>query len=332
MTATLSQRVGVDPVRLHANERCEPVSAAIREAITAATDDLHRYPGAATLLADELAAWHGVPGDRVLVGAGSAELISLMWRVRTGPDRPAAFAAPAFELYPIASTWTGAPAVTWPALDPPDLAELAGRTRPGLLAVSNPHNPTGRHVPRRSIAELAAAVPGGGVVLNDEAYAEYATWEPDDVTIADLAEVPNVVTTRTFSKIYGLAALRVGYAIAPAALLAELRSVQPPFSVGRLGIVAASQALADPTTVAAVATRTARDRGVLCRELAARGFVVEPSAANFVFARPVTGPDWPAALLRHGVLVKASGDGLRITVGSAPEIAALLSAIDAVLA
>lgn len=329
MTAVLP---GTGPVRLQANERAEPVPAAIRDAIVAATDDLHRYPGSTTRLAAALAAVHDVPVDRVLVGAGSAELISLLWRVRTGPDRPVAFAVPAFELYPIASTWTGAPVVTWPALDPPDLGELLARTRPGLVAVSNPHNPTGRHVPRRAVAALAAAVPADTVVLNDEAYAEYATWDPDDVTIAALSEVRGVVTTRTFSKIYGLAALRVGYEIGPAALLAEIRAVQPPFSVGQLGMVAAEHALADPSAVVAVAARTARDRAALGHELRARGFAVEPSAANFVHARPPTGPDWPGALAQRGVLVKGSGDGLRISVGSAAEIAALLAAIDDVLA
>ena len=313
--------IAVDaPVRLHANEHPEPALPGLLDGLRDV--DWHRYPSAADALAAAVAELHGVPRERVIVGAGSAELISLLWHTTAGP---AAFATPAFELYPLLCRQTGKAAVTWPARRGP--IELPSGL--GVLALSNPHNPTGRLIPRRSVAALARTLEPGTVLLNDEAYAEYADWDGHDLTVAELSETPNVLTTRTFSKLYGLAALRVGYAVGAPELIERLSAARTPFTVGELSALAALAALARRDELDGVLGRVRDERAFLSAELSARGFAVSPSDANFVYAVPPPG-DWAVALAARGVLVKAVPPALRISVGSRGELERLLAAIDAV--
>jgi histidinol-phosphate aminotransferase len=326
MTAPAAAR---ELVRLHANEHPEAALPGLFDALRDAGRQLHRYPSGADALAEAIAEYHGVPPENVLVGAGSAEIIGLLWRVGTDAGRAAAFAAPGFELYPLLCRQCDAPIVNWPAFAP-----LPADLPPGVgvVAVSNPHNPTGRLIPRRELAVLAANAAAGAIVLNDEAYAEYADWDADDRSVLSLSHLPNVLTTRTFSKLYGLAALRVGYAIGAPELIARLAGARMPFTVGELSSVAALHALARRDELAAARSRIRADRTWLASELRARGFEVSPSEANFVWAVPPAGADWAAALVKRGVLVKAVPPALRISVGSRRELRRLLEAVDDVLA
>jgi histidinol-phosphate aminotransferase len=319
-------------IRLHANEHPESVITGLDAALASAQAELHRYPAGAESLARALAERHEVRREQVLVGPGSADLIASLWRQATSPARPAAFAVPAFELYPLLCRQLGVPSLTWPAADAPPAA--SGLARAGLVALSNPYNPTGAHVPRRTVARLAAELPADTIVLNDEAYAEYAAWEPDDLSLAGLCELPNLLTTRTFSKLYGLAGLRVGYALGAPGLIGRLAAMQLPFAVGQLGAVAALHALERGDDVAAARRRVTVARERLTGDLRERGFEVAESQANFVFAAPPGGdPDGcAAALADRGVLVRSTPPGLRISVGSRAELGRLLDAVDEVLA
>ena len=223
------------------------------------------------------------------------------------------------------------PSRTWPASDA--LPQATALLHAGVVALSNPHNPTGAHIERRQVARLAGALPPETIVLNDEAYGEYATWEPDDLSIADLCDLPNVLTTRTFSKLYGLAALRVGYAVGAAGLIGRLTAVQLPFAVGQLGAVAALHALERGEDITSARLRVTRARHQLASDLRERGFDVQPSHANFVFATPANGDadGWAAALAKRGILVKSAPPGLRISIGSDHELDRLLEAIDGIL-
>ncbi|MFJ6795420.1 pyridoxal phosphate-dependent aminotransferase [Streptomyces sp. NPDC091268] len=319
-------------LRLHANEHPQGPSAGVADALHALVPDLHRYPVPSSVLETAIAELYDVPLNRVLVGAGSAEIISLAWRAFTSPTRAAFFHTPEFELYPILGEQCGTPVLTRPWPPAEDLAAHLAGLPVGLVALSNPHNPTGSARPRQAVADLAGALPDATVVLNDEAYHDYADVDDRELSLADLSDLPNVLTTRTFSKIHGLAGLRIGYGIAGAGLIGRLRALQTPFSVSTAACAAALAALADPGLPAERRDRNRRDREALAWELTLRGFEVSPSQANFLFVRPPNDrPTWAADLLDRGVRVQPVGASLRVTVGTTAEVAALLTAVDDVL-
>jgi histidinol-phosphate aminotransferase len=321
-------------VRLHANEHRQGPPSGVLEALRAHLPYVHLYPSAPSALQTAIAEVHDVPLNRVLIGAGSAELIGLAWRAFTGPGRAALFHEPEFELFELLGAQCGTKALVrpWPPREPLTAEPLAGEPV-GLVALSNPHNPTGTWRPRRAIAELAGGLPDSTVLLNDEAYYEYADTDDGELSLGALSELPNVLTTRTFSKIYGLAGLRVGYAVADARLINALRSLQTPFGVSAGACAAALAALTDPDLVASRRARNREDRRALAAALIERGFQVSPSQANFLFVRPPHDrPGWAADLLDRGVRVQPVGTDLRVTVGSAAEVAALVAAIDDVSA
>ncbi|MFD3720720.1 pyridoxal phosphate-dependent aminotransferase [Streptomyces sp. NPDC058674] len=319
-------------MRLHANEHPEGPPPGVADALRALIPQLHRYPVPASALETAIAEQYDVPLNRVLVGAGSAEVISLAWRAFTGPDRAAFFHEPEFELYPMLGVQCGTPTHTRPWPWDGDLAGHLADEPVGLVAVSNPHNPTGAARPRQAIADLARGLPDTTVVLNDEAYHDYADVEDGELPLGALSELPNVLTTRTFSKIHGLAGLRIGYGIGNACLIGALRALQTPFSVSSAACAAALASLADPAVLVERRARNRRHREELAGALARRGFEVAPSQANFLFVRPPRGRStWAADLLDRGVRVQPSGAGLRVTVGTAAEVAALVAAVDDVL-
>lgn len=319
-------------LRLHANEHPQGPPAGVAESLHALVPELHRYPSGEGALQAAIAELHDVPLNRVLVGAGSAEIISLAWRVFTGPGRAAFFHEPEFEFYPMLSAQCGTAALTraWPPEE--DLAEYLRQERVGLMALSNPHNPTGAWLPRQAIADLAGRLPDTTVVLNDEAYYDYVDVPDAGPSLKALSELPNMLTTRTFSKIHGLAGLRVGYGVGNARLIGLLRALQTPFSVSSTACSAALAALADQTLVLDRRTRNREQREAMAAALTGRGFEAEPSQANFLYVRPPRGTaDWVADLLDRGVRVYPVGTALRVTVGSAAETAVLIAAVDDIL-
>lgn len=319
-------------LRLHANEHPQGPPASVVDALHAMIPRLHRYPAPSSALQTAIAELHDVPLDRVLVGAGSAEIITLIWRAFTSPSRAAVFHEPEFELFPILGAQCGTPVLTRPWPLDENLAQHLSGESVGLVALSNPHNPTGAWRPRQTIADLAAGLPDTTVVLNDEAYYDYADVDDSELPLCTLSELPNALTTRTFSKIHGLADLRIGYGVGDARLISALRSLQTPFSVSAAACTAALAALADPAVLVERRAGNRECREALAGALAQRGFEVSPSQANFLFVRPPHGRStWAADLFDRGVRVQPVGADLRVTVGSTTEVAALIAVVDDVL-
>jgi len=328
-----------DAVKLASNENPLGPSPMALEALGRAATEIHRYPDArAFALREQLAARHNLPLNEVLHGNGSNELIDLLVRTFCTAEHHVVFAAPSFVVYRLACLAQGVPFTAVPLRDyTHDLEAMAdavtSRTR--LLFIANPNNPTGTHVDLPALMQLLRDVPPEVIVVVDEAYIEYADAAdfPDAISLRGARE--RLVVLRTFSKIYGLAALRVGYAIGPAKLLDYVNRVRAPFNVGTLGQVAARAALDDEAHVERSRRLNAEQRTRLFADLQHLGLRVVPSQANFLYvdfgrpARPLF-----ERLLERGVIVRPFGalpNCARITVGTAPQNDRLMQALAEVL-
>jgi histidinol-phosphate aminotransferase len=314
-----------DVIKLASNEApFGPLPAAL-DAIARAASGVNRYPddGSAELTA-ALAARYGVDPSQVLLGAGSVELCRQAFASTIDPGDEVVFAWPSFEAYPVLAMQVGADITRVPLVDERhDLdamaATITDRTR--LVFVCNPNNPTGTIVTAGDLERFLTRVPSTCLVVLDEAYREFVTAPdfPDGIDV--LRAHPNVAVLRTFSKAYGLAALRVGYAVAHGDVISELRKLRVPFAVNALAQTAALASLAAEEQMRARVAEVVAERGRLTDRLAALDLPVVPSQANFVWL-PV--PAHAAALggysERTGVVLRPFPDvGVRITVGTAAE-------------
>ncbi|WP_375491132.1 histidinol-phosphate transaminase [uncultured Jatrophihabitans sp.] len=316
-------------IKLASNETPYPPLPHVLERIAAAAAGANRYPDSnSTQLVGELAACNGVDAAQVRVGCGSVSLCTQLVQAVADADDEVIYAWRSFEAYPIITTVSGASSVQVP-LDGGyvhDLDAMAqrvtGKTR--LVFVCNPNNPTGTAVDRDALVRFLRAVPSDVVVALDEAYREFVADDavPDGLTLLD--EFPNVVVLRTFSKAYGLAGLRVGYAIAgDPAVAAAIAQTQVPFAVTTVAQAAALASLEAPAQeqmrerVAEVVAERERVRAELLR----LGHAVPPTQANFVWV-PLgdTTTAWAAGCEARGVIVRAfAGSGARVTVSSPEE-------------
>jgi histidinol-phosphate aminotransferase len=314
-----------DVVKLASNECPEPPFAPVQEAIAHAAADVHRYPdSAAHHLTRAIAAHHGLAPDEVWVGPGSSSLLASISHAMGGPGTSAVFSQQSFVLYSIISAIARSRSIAVP-LDPMmclDATALADAitTDTTVLYFCNPNNPTGTYVPPSVIAELVAAVPDDVLVVIDEAYEEYVTHPEHRTAIPHALQRPNVVVARTFSKIYGLAGLRVGYAIGQATTIAALRRLQLPFATTTISLAAAEEALRHQDLVAERAKANARGRDQLTAGLDQLEVPYLDSQTNFMLIRPdgATG-ELVESLLRHGVIVRHFGEYIRVTVGTESE-------------
>lgn len=326
-----SEAPGRGPVyKLSSNETPLGAGRHAIEAFTAAASGLNLYPdGSARALRKAIAEAHGLEASRIICGNGSDEILHLLPQIYAGPGDEILFSAHGFLVYPIATLAAGATPVVVPE---PDLrTDVDGflrhateRTRIAFLA--NPNNPTGSFNTAAELRRLRAGLPEECLLVVDAAYAEYVEAEDYETGAALVAETPNTVMTRTFSKVYGLAALRVGWAYAPADVVNAYERVRGPFNVSAPAQAAAVAAVKDEAHVAAGRAHNTRWRNWLAAEIAALGLKVYPSVANFIlvgFDR--TGSRTAAAadefLASRGVIVRAvSSYGLphclRISVGS----------------
>ena len=337
----LERRYGITSViKLASNENAigaSPIGlAAARRALTEMADQ-HRYPDAAAFrLREKLAAFHGVGMEEIIHGSGSAELIDLAIRTFTTHDDHIVFAEPSFVAYRIAALSHGVPFTAVPTVDfVHDLEAMAKAITPKtrIVLVANPNNPTGTHVGRAALEKFLRDVPPEVIVLLDEAYLQYvdAPDFADGLGLRGLRE--RLVVLRTFSKIYGLASLRVGYAIGPANLIDFLNRVRLPFNVGSLGQVAAAAALDDHAHVEASRDLALRERTRVAAALRERGFTVAPSQTNFLFVDvKKQGRELFEALLREGVIIRPMGPTpfVRVTLGTEGENDRFLAALDTV--
>jgi histidinol-phosphate aminotransferase len=331
----------VPPIRLASNESPEPPLAAVREAIGRALSTLNRYPDPSnSLLRERLSERYGVPAARIAIGNGSCDILLAAGEALLEPGAELVYAWPSFSVYPHLAAASGARAVTV-ALDANErhdleamLAEVTAATR--LVLVCNPNNPTSTAVPLASIAQFLAEVPRHVCVIVDEAYCEFSLLEDPDASIDLLAAHPNLVLLRTFSKVYGLCGLRVGFALCGSEDLPRvLDQVRQPFFCNALAQAAAVEALTHQDAVTERVTRTIAERISMDERLRALGLEPADSQANFCWFHLGEERDEEEVmrgLAERGVLVRGGtalgGPGaLRVTYGSPQENMRFLEAL-----
>ncbi|SCE50869.1 histidinol-phosphate aminotransferase [Streptomyces sp. DvalAA-14] len=313
---------GLPAFKLSSNENPYPPLPGVMEAVTAAMSAVNRYPDlACSLLTGELATRFDVPAEHVATGTGSVGVAQQLVQATSGPGDEVVYAWRSFEAYPIITRISGARAVQVPldAAETHDLDAMADavgeRTR--LVFVCNPNNPTGTVVRRAALERFLDRVPADVLVVLDEAYREFNT-DPEVPDGIDLyRDRPNVAVLRTFSKAYGLAGLRVGFAIAHEPVAAALRKTAVPFGVSQVGQDAAVASLrAEPALLERVAGLVA-ERSRVVEHLAAQGWTVPETQANFVWLRlGERTVDFAEACERAGATVRPfAGEGVRITIG-----------------
>lgn len=333
---------------LGSNENPDGPSPSVRQSVLASVDDLHRYPDPrGGDLKRALATTHGVAVDQIILGNGSHELLMQLAQVFAGPGGDVVVPEYGFAVFAIAARAVGARVITARAL-PVDAAmprghdldaiadAITAETR--LVFVANPNNPTGTWFSPDQFAAFMARVPGHVIVVVDEAYAELVDAADYASALGMLAGHRNLLVTRTFSKAYALAGLRIGYAIAHPGLVAVLERIRESFNLGTIALAAAEAALADASHLRRSVKANALRRGALKLALQQRGWQVSPSQTNFLLVE--FGPDArriDAVLLSEGVVLRPmEGYGLptclRISVGSDEENTRLLAALDKVCA
>ena len=325
-------------VKLASNENPLGMSPKARRAVEAAIGGSERYPDQFELIR-AVADRCGVARDQVVLGNGSNDVLDLVARVFLAPGRSAVFAQHAFAVYPLATLSTGAELIATPARNyGHDLGAMRAAIRPDtrIVWIANPNNPTGNFLPYPEVRAFLAAVPQDVVVVLDEAYNEYLPPAERVDTAAWISDFPNLVVTRTFSKIFGLAGLRVGYALASAEIADLMNRVRQPFNVNNLAIAAAIAALDDHLFVAESYELNRRGMEQLVSGLKRLGLEHIPSHGNFVTFRVGDGAGVNHKLLKQGVIVRPIGgyglpEWLRVTIGTEPENARFLEALEKAL-
>lgn len=326
-------------LKLSSNEHPDGPFPCAVEAIERELAGLNRYPeGAASALRAKLADRHGVSPEQIAVGNGSNELLRLIAQVVLRPGDEVVYAWPSFVVYPIATTMFGATHVKVP-LDSGathDLQAMADaitdRTR--LVFLCNPNNPTGTIYTRDEFDRFLARVPEHVLVVLDEAYFEFVTSPeyPDGLDYFD-GERP-IAVLRTFSKIYSLAGLRVGYGVMPAPLVHALDCIREPFNVNSVAQAAALASLDDQAEVARRREENQEQKTYLYSGFDRLGIGWVPSQANFVWVKTERPVEVFEALLQEGVIVRAFGTtpALRVTVGTPEDTKRTIEAFEAVVA
>jgi histidinol-phosphate aminotransferase len=317
-------------VILASNESPYGLLPSVKALIGGLTDGVSRYPDMSSArLIEAIAAHHDVDPSRIAVGAGSVEVVAQIAAAVIDAGDEVVFGWRAFEAYPIITAVVGGTAIKVPLKDHThDLDAMADamtdRTR--LVLVCNPNNPTGTAVGAEALTRLMDRVPDDVLVVVDEAYRHYADPEQIPDALAMFGDRPNVVITRTFSKAYGLAGLRVGYCIASPEVATAVRKTQTPFSVSGLAQECAIAALGDDTEVVRRAALTVAERERASARLTELGYDVAPSQANFLWL--VLRDDATSLAERSaaaGVIVRPfPGEGVRVTIGLPEENDAFL--------
>ena len=317
-------------IQMAANENCYGPSTKALEAIRTAPDDLHRYPNAyAAQLKIRIAESCRVEPSQIVIGNGSTELIQMIAKTFVQPGENCITARQTFPIYEMAVSAVNAICRTVPLRDDrfdPDalLSAIDDETR--VLWIANPNNPTGTTIAEEDLLRFLKRVPSNILVVLDEAYREYAD-APDRVSY--IAGHENLILLRTFSKIHGLAALRIGYAIASPVVAEDLSRVAAPYSVNGIGQMAAMAALDDFNHCAVSVRKNAEQRQLVQQEFAQRRYKFIPSETNFVLLLVPEPVQLLEGLLREGILVAHVShfhmpDGIRITLGLPDENEKLL--------
>jgi histidinol-phosphate aminotransferase len=325
-------------VKLASNENPLGMSPMAKRAVEAAINGIERYPDQFDLI-KAVAERCSVAQNQVVLGNGSNDVLDLIARVFLAPGRSAVFAQHAFAVYPLATLSTGAELISTPAKNyGHDLNAMRAAIRPDtrIVWIANPNNPTGNFLPYPEVRAFLETVPPDVVVVLDEAYNDYLAPAERVDTAAWIKDFPNLVVTRTFSKIFGLAGLRVGYAIASAEVADLMNRVRQPFNVNNLAIAAAVAALDDHQFVAESYELNRRGMAQLLAGLKRLGLEHIPSHGNFVTFKVIGAAEVNQKLLKQGVIVRPIAgyglpDWLRVTIGTEPDNARFLEALEKAL-
>ncbi len=325
--------------KLSSNESPLGASPAAIEAYRTAAASLERYPdGSATALRQAIAARYGLAADRIVCGAGSDELLQLLAHGYLGQGDEAIYTQHGFLVYPIAIASNGAKAIVAPEKNHTadvDAILKAVTPRTKLVFLANPNNPTGTYLPFSEVKRLHAGLPAHVLLVLDAAYAEFVQANDYEPGLALVSEFDNVVMTRTFSKIYGLAALRLGWAYCPAHVADVLNRIRGPFNVSAAAIAAGVAAINDQSFMDKALAHNNTWLAWLTKEITALGIAVTPSVGNFLLLhfpkdKPAASAD--AFLLDHGIVVRRmEGYGLpqalRLSIGDEEANHAVVAAL-----
>lgn len=330
-----------DIVKLASNENPLGTSPQALAAAQRALSAMHLYPdGNGFALKSALMTRFGVPFEGIVLGNGSNDLLDLAARAFLNADASAIYAQYAFAIYPLAINTAGAQGIEVPARDfGHDLPAMAAAIRPDtrLIFIANPNNPTGTFLPGAALEAFLAAVPSDVAVVLDEAYNEFLAPEVAYDSVAWLARFPNLIISRTFSKIYGLGGLRVGYALARPDVADLMNRVRQPFNVSNVALAAAEAALGDTEFVQKSAANNRAGMAQLEAGLDRLGLQRIPSSGNFISFRVPDAASVNRALLARGIIVRPlasyrMADWLRVTIGLPGENARFLTVLEQVIA
>ena len=328
-----------NPIKLSSNESSQGPSPLAIEAYQQAASQLNRYPdGSQSALREAIGETYDLNPQRIICGNGSDELIQLMARAYVGDGQEALLSENGFVMSNIHCTAQGADLViaaerNYQVDVGAMLTLVSDKTR--FCTIANPNNPTGTYIDGSELRRLHAGLPDNCLFLIDEAYAEYATAEDYDTGIALADEFDNVVVTRTFSKIYGLPFLRIGWAYCSAGIVDLVQRIRTPFNTNGAAMAAATAAVKDTAYIEEIRTHNASWRDRISRTLTEMGIEVIPSQANFYLLRLAkasnkSGGAAAAFLQSRGIIPRpASGadEFLRITIGVGHENEAVLNAL-----
>jgi histidinol-phosphate aminotransferase len=337
-----SKALGVErPIRLASNESALGPSPNAVAAFRALANDIFRYPdGSAAELRNALGRHHGLDPARIVCGAGSDELIGLLIRAYAGVGDEVLYSRHGFLMYPIGAKSVGAKPVAAPERDLTTdvdavLACLTDKTR--IVFVANPNNPTGTYLSADEMARLHAGLPRHVILAIDAAYAEFVNRNDYEPGVALVNRAENVVMLRTFSKIYALAGLRLGWAYCPPAIADVLNRIRGPFNVSAAALAAGVAAIEDVGALAQARAHNERWLPWLSERLAALGLPLTPSVGNFVLPRfpddPRRNADAAFEFLQsRGILTRKMGgyglpQHLRITIGTGEEMETVAAAL-----
>ena len=325
-------------IKLASNENPLGMSPKAMAAVAEAIEGLARYPDDFELKA-ALANHTGVDSNQIVLGNGSNDVLELIAQVFLAPGRSAVFSAHAFAVYPLATMGVGGECIAAPAKDfAHDLnvmrAAIRGDTR--IVWIANPNNPTGTFLPYDELRAFITRLPKDVIVVLDEAYNEYLSPALRVNTTTWLADFDNLVITRTFSKIYGMAGLRMGFALCSPAVADLMNRVRQPFNCNNLALAGAIAALEDAEFIEQSYQLNAAGMQQIVTGLDALGLKHLPSHANFVTFHVTDAAGVNQRLLKQGVIIRplagyAMHDWLRVTIGTEAENARFLEALDAAL-
>jgi histidinol-phosphate aminotransferase len=334
---------GSGPVhRMASNESALGASPRAIEAYRAGAEELHRYPeGTSKAVREALAREYGIAAEQIVCGAGSDDVLQLLTRAYAGPGDEVLYSQHGFLVYPIAAKAVGATPVTAPEKDlrtDVDALLKAVTPRTRICFVANPNNPTGSYITKAELARLRAGLPDNVLLVVDAAYAEYVGLPDYDSGLEMVKSHDNVVMTRTFSKIFGLAALRLGWAYCPPAVADVLNRIRGPFNVPAPAQAAGAAAIADKAHTAKAKAHNDYWLPWFAQRMKELGLHPYPSVANFVLVKFPSDPKLNAEaalkylndrrILPRRVAAYGLPDCLRVTIAEESAVKACAAALE----